>query len=179
MKLENISEEERKQARHPHEYYLVNLITNHILVFVALLGMARQEPHLILIVPAISISILTYLVWRARLSRKRDSWYVFCHWQLCARRSRFFIGMILLMGLGIAAIIASVGGNAVDLRPGHYAIAGLVMLPTLFAVLVLIIMESDAVHKANTGEVPDWLARKFPPPGDYAVVAQADLVSGG
>ncbi len=178
MRFENISEAERKQARHPHEYFLINLITNHILVFVGLLGMAKQEPYLILIVPAVSILILTYLVWRARLSEKRDPWYVFVHWQLCARRSRFFIGMILLMGLGIAAILASVGGEIKDLRPGHYAIGGMVMLPTLFTVLVLIIMESDAVHKASIGEVPDGLVKKYPPPPEYVAAPPPDPVPG-
>ncbi len=173
MKFENLSEEERKAARHPHEYFLINLITNHILVFVGLLGMAKQEPYLILIVPAVSISILTYLVWRASRSAGRDGWFVFCHWQLCARRSRFFIGMILLMGLGIVVILASVGGQVQDLRPGHYAIGGLVMLPTLFTVLVLILMESDAVHKANVGEVPDWLVKRHPPPPTYAALSAA------
>ncbi len=168
MIFENISDEQRKQARHPHEFFLINLITNHILVFVGLLGMAKQEPWLLLVVPAVSILILTYLVWRAAISRKRDPWFVFCHWQLCARRSRFFIGMIALMGLGIAVILASVGGNVADLRPGHYAIGGMVMLPTLFSVLVLIIMESDAVHKASIGDVPEWLVKKFPPPEDVA-----------
>ena len=173
MKFEGISEAERKQARHPHEFFLINLITNHILVFVGLLGMAKQEPYLILIVPTVSILILAYLMWRARLSRGRDPWYVFAHWQLCARRSRFFIGMIAAMGLGIAAILASVGGDAADLRPGHFAIGGIVMLPTLFTILVLIIMESDAVHKANIGEVPEWMIRRFPPPEDYRVAAEA------
>ncbi len=168
MIFENISNEQRKQARHPHEFFLINLITNHILVFVGLLGMAKQEPWLLLVVPAVSILILTYLVWRAAISRKRDPWFVFCHWQLCARRSRFFIGMIALMGLGIAVILASVGGNVADLRPGHYAIGGMVMLPTLFSVLVLIIMESDAVHKASIGDVPEWLVKKFPPPEEVA-----------
>ena len=163
MIFEDISDAQRKQARHPHEFFLINLITNHILVFVGLLGMAKQEPWLLLIVPAVSILILTYLVWRAAISRKRDPWFVFCHWQLCARRSRFFIGMIVLMGLGIAAILTSVGGNVADLRPGHYAIGGMVMLPTLFSVLVLILMESDAVHKAGIGDVPEWLVKKFPP----------------
>ncbi|WP_293647991.1 hypothetical protein [Thiolapillus sp.] len=166
MIFENISEDARKKARHPHEFLLINLITNHILLFVGLLGMAKQEPWLLLIVPIISILILTYLVWRAALSRKRDAWFVFCHWQLCARRSRFFIGMIVLMALGIVAILASVGGDVADLRPGHYAIGGMVMLPTLFSVLVLIIMESDAVHKANIADVPEWLVKKFPPPED-------------
>ncbi len=167
MIFEGISEEVRKKARHPHEFLLINLITNHILLFVGLLGMAKQEPWLLLSVPLISIAILSYLIWRSMISRKKDPWFTFCHWQLCARRSRFFIGMIVLMALGIAVILASVGGNISDLRPGHYAIGGMVMLPTLFSVLVLIIMESDAVHKANIGDVPEWLVKKFPPPEEY------------
>ena len=175
MIFENISEDIRKQARHPHEFFLINLITNHILVFVGLLGMAKQEPWLLLIVPVVSVAILTYLIWRSLLSKKRDHWFVFCHWQLCARRSRFFIGMIVFMALGIVVILASVGGNVADLRPGHYAIGGIVLLPTLFTVLVLIIMESDAVHKANIGDVPDGLVKKYPPPADLQ--RQAEVVS--
>lgn len=164
MIFENISEDMRKKARHPHEFFLINLITNHILLFVGLLGMAKQEPWLLLMVPLISICTLSYLIWRALVSSKRDHWFVFCHWQLCARRSRFFIGMIILMGLGITAILVSAGGDISDLRPGHYAIGGIVMLPTIFSVLVLILMESDAVHKTTLGEVPEWLVAKYPPP---------------
>ncbi len=60
MKFDGISEAEHKAARHPHEFFLINLITNHILVFVGLLGMAKQEPYLILIVPIVSVVILSY-----------------------------------------------------------------------------------------------------------------------
>ncbi len=84
--------------------------------------------------------------------------------------------MILFMGLGILAILASVGGNASDLRPGHFAIGGIVMLPTLFTILVLIIMESNAVHKANIGEVPGWLIERFPPSGEYTPLLPAQAL---
>ncbi len=160
----DISEQERKQARHSHEFFLINLITNHILLFVGLLGMARDNPMLLLIVPTVSILILSYLLFRARRALKVDTWFVYCHWQLCARRSRFFIGMIAVMGLAVLGLILSVGGDVNALKPGHYAVGGVTMLPTIFSVLVLIIMESDAVHKANLGEVPDWLIKKYPRP---------------
>jgi hypothetical protein len=163
MKFE-ISEQKRKQARHPHEYFLINLITNHILIFVGLLGMARDNPMALLFVPVVSILILSYLLFRARRSFRVDPWFVCCHWQLCARRSRFFVGMIALMGLVVLGLILSVGGDVNALRPGHFALGGVAMLPTVFSVLVLIIMESDAVHKANLGEVPDWLVEKYPRP---------------
>ena len=161
MKVE-VSERERKQARHPHEYFLINLITNHILLFVGLLGMSRENPALMLVIPAISVTILIYLLLRARASVKRDEWFVMCHWQLCARRSRFFIGMLGLLVVVVAVLLLSVGGDVNALKPGHYAIGGVAILPTMLSVLVLIVMESDAVHKANLGEVPDWLARKYP-----------------
>ncbi len=163
MKFE-ISEQERKQARHPHEYFLINLITNHILLFVGLLGIARDNPMALLVVPVISILILSYLLFRARRALKVDPWFVSCHWLLCARRSLFFIGMIAFMGLVVLAVILSVGGDVNALKPGHYAVGGVAMLPTIFSVLVLVVMESDAVHKANLGEVPDWLVKKYPRP---------------
>jgi len=159
-----IPEAERKRARHPHEFFLINLITNHILLFVGFIGMARDTPLLMAIIPVISISILTYLIIRAKISRKSDHWFAMCHWQLCARRSRFFIGMLALMALIVAGLLLSVGGDASALKPGHYAIGGVAILPTMFSVLVLIVMESDAVHKANIGDVPDWLVKRYPAP---------------
>ncbi len=162
--LFDISEQESKQARHPHEYFLINLITNHILVFVALLGMAKTYPWVLLITPAVSILILSYLMMRARRALKSDTWFVACHWQLCARRSKFFIAMLALLGVVFTGLLLSVGGDTSALRPGHKALGGVLALPTMLTVLTLIVMESDAVHKAKIGEVPDWLVKKFPKP---------------
>jgi len=160
----DVSEAERKAARHPHEILLINLITNHILVFVIMLGLARSYPFGMLVTPVVSLAILGYLLWRASVSRKRDSWFVFCHWQLAAQRSRFFIGMLLVLALMIVGLLFAVGMDASKLRPGHYAMAGVAIFPTMLTVLVLIVMESDAVHKARLGEVPAALAARYPQP---------------
>jgi hypothetical protein len=157
-----VSEELARQARLPHEIFLINLITNHILVFVGLLGMAKTYPWVMLLTPGVSIVVLAYLMISARRALKNAPWFVACHWQLCAHRSKMFIGMLALLGLVIAGLLASVGGDAAQLKPGHYALGGVASLPTMIFILVLIVMESDAMHKAKIGLVPEWLVKKYP-----------------
>ncbi|MDH5572137.1 MAG: hypothetical protein OEY89_10250, partial [Gammaproteobacteria bacterium] len=70
-----ITEQERKNARHPHEILLINLVTNHILIFVSILGLAKTYPALLLVVPAISITILSYLLFRARRALTTAPWF--------------------------------------------------------------------------------------------------------
>ncbi len=163
MKIE-ISATEAKKASHPHELFLVNLITNHILLFVSLLGFAKQYPWTMLVTPVISLVVLSYLLLRARRSQQSDSWFVMCHWQQCARRSKGFIVMLMIVALVMGGLLLSVSGDISALRPGHYAIGGVAILPTMLSVLVLIIMESDAVHQARSGTISDAIAARFPAP---------------
>lgn len=158
MKRYPISEQDAKAAKWPHEVFLINLIFNHILLFVAFLS-ASSLQKMVIVVPVLSFLILGYSVWRARKSRKVDSWYVRCHWQLADRRSKVFIGMLALMGLVILAIFLVAGGHP---GPQHYAIGGATVLPTMLTILVLIMMESEALHLARAGHVPDWLVERFP-----------------
>ncbi len=157
----DVSEHERKAARIPHEIFLVNLITNHILIFVAMLGLARDNPMLLLITPVVSLVVLTYLLLRGRKAKLVDPWFVNVHWQLCVRRSLTFIGMLGLMALVILAVVIISGGHP---RPHHYAIGGVGILPTMITVLVLIVMESDAMHQARNGILPKRMYERFPNP---------------
>ncbi len=156
-----ISGNEKKQARHPHEIFLINLITNHILIFIALLGLARTYPLLMLVTPSISICLLLYILFRARRSLTQDPWFVKCHWQIGVRHSRLFIAMLAVMGLIILAVLLVSGG---ELKPQHYAFAGVGALPTMLTTLALIIMESDAMHQARLGKLPDSIVQRFPNP---------------
>jgi len=156
-----ISEIEKKQARHPHEIFLINLITNHVLVFIALLGMAKTYPLLMLVTPSISLGLLLYILFRARRSLTQDPWFVKCHWQIAARRSRLFIAMLAAMGLFVAAVVLVSGG---ELKPQHYAFAGVGVLPTILTTLALIIMESDAMHQTRLGILPAKMIQQYPNP---------------
>lgn len=170
----NLSTQEIRRAKHPHELFLINLVTNHILLFVGLLGLAKTYPYLLLTVPAISFAVLIYTMIRARRSLRTDPWFVYCHWQLGARRSRFFIFMMLIMMAVILLVLLISGGEP---GPQHYALGGIGILPTLITTLVLIIMESDAIHQANSARVPDWLAARYPPPQDVIIEDEASAPS--
>ncbi|SCZ61032.1 hypothetical protein [Thiohalomonas denitrificans] len=155
-----VSGEDIVKAKHPHEVFLINLIFNHVLLFVAFLSASSLQGFLF-VVPIVSAAILVYLLWRARKSQLTDPWYVKCHWQLAARRSRFFILMLGLMALVILGVWLASGGNP---GPQHYALGGVGIFPTMVTVLALIIMESEAMAQAGSGVVPKWLEERYPNP---------------
>jgi hypothetical protein len=159
-----VSEKEIKQANIPHELFLTNLIANHILMFVAALGMAGSLPWLLALTPVISFSILSYTLWRAARSRTRDPWYVMCHWQVCARRSNIFI-LMLLMLLAIGALGWGAHTYLKMMKEAVWALLGGVgILPMMVTVLVLVIMESEALYHANLAKLPNWVVEKYPNP---------------
>jgi len=164
-----VDERARKRAKIPHELFLSNLIGNHILLFVSTLGMASHNVWPLTAVPAISVVILTFTLWRAGRARRRDDWYVMCHWQLAARYSRMFIGMLALLGLAAAAAWYGYGTLGVRKEAALAFVGGVGLLPTMVTMLVLIIIESDALHQAAHGRVPGWAARRFPPPEGMAL----------
>lgn len=168
-----ISDEESHRAKIPHEIFLTNLIGNHILWFISALGLARTYWQPLALVPLFSVTLLVYTLWRARRSRKRDSWFVMCHWQICAGRSRIFIFMLML-----ALTVSGLGWVAYSqlslMKEAVYAlIGGFGILPIMVTVLVLILMESDALHQAALHKLPDRIASKYPNPGVPVVEEEA------
>ncbi len=161
-----VDEKQRKKAKVPHELLLINLIAVHILWFVAALGMAKSYIEPLLATPVMSASILLYILWRANKALKEDEeWFVKCHWQIAAKRSKIFILMLVLMvtvstlgwigytylGMMKVAVMALIGGLAI--------------LPTMVTVLALIIMESESMQQASQGKLSDAMVEKFPNPG--------------
>lgn len=156
----DISSQDAKRAAHPHELLLVNLILNHVFFFVSTLGLSRPYPLLPLIVPLISVSILAYIFWRAKRAQTRDPWFVSAHWQVCARRSRIFLAM--LAGACLLLLLGWLGyfylHMAKVLVLALFSVAG---LPVMITMLVLVVLESEALHQARNGSLPQWAARRF------------------
>lgn len=154
----DIPADELKKARVPHEVFLTNLIFNHVLVFVAIIS-ASSLTQYVVIVPIFSVVSLIYLFWGASRASKHASWYVNAHWQIAARRSRFFLLMLAIMGSVMAAVFMLSGG---DMKPQHWALGGVAFLPVMVSVLGLVIFESESLHQAKNGMLPDWVSERFP-----------------
>lgn len=159
-----ITEKDCRKAQVPHEIFLTNLIGNHILMFIAALGLAGSFWQPLAMVPLISICLLAYTLWRARKSRQTDTWFVMCHWQIAAKRSRIFIYLLLL--LLAVSLLGWMGYNYLGMmKVAVYAIVGGVgFLPTMVTILVLILMESDTMHQARQGKLPDNMLERYPNP---------------
>jgi hypothetical protein len=167
-----VSPDEIKRANVPHEIFLTNLIGNHILMAVAAGGVAGSFPWIMAMIPAISFAILGYTLWRARRAVGRDPWYVMCHWQVCARRSRIFILMLSLLLLAVMLGWAAHVYGGLMKEAAIALVAGGGILPVMVTVLVLIIVESDALYHANQAKLPNWVVERFPNPD--AVVIEDD-----
>ena len=159
-----VSKEEIKQANVPHEIFLTNLIGNHILMTVAAGGVAGSFPWVMAVIPVISFGLLGYILWRARRSLTRDSWYVMCHWQLTARRARIFIAMLSLLLIVMALGWAGYTYGGMMKEAVMALIAGTGILPIMVTVLVLVIVESDALYHANQAKLPKWVVERYPNP---------------
>lgn len=167
MKFE-ISDDYVHKAKIPHDIFLTNLIGNHILWFVAALGLVRSYWQPLAMVPIISFAALFYTLWRAKQSK--DPWYVWVHWQIAAERSRLFIYMLLAVlmvwllgwigftyfGIKQVTIMALIGGGGI--------------LPIMVTVLILILMESDALHQANLCQLSKRVVEKYPYPEGVVVL---------
>ena len=151
--------------------FLVNLIANHILTFAAALGLASNWVWPLLIVPVVSFIILGTIIVKGIQSRKNKPWFVMCHWQIAMSRSIFFIKMILIL-LTIAGIGLYGYTNLGWMKEAVFAlIGGVCILPVMVTTLILIIMESDALHQAGQGKLPEKIVDRFPNP-DAKIIAE-------
>lgn len=159
-----VSHEDIKKANVPHELFLTNLIGNHILMAVAAGGVAGSYPWIMAVIPITSFAILGYTLWRARKAVRADPWYPMCHWQVCSRRSKIFIAMLSL--LMVISLMGWIGYTYLGLMKEAVLalIGGMGILPVMVTVLVLIIIESDALYHANQARLPNWVVERFPNP---------------
>lgn len=156
----DISEADSKNAGHPHELLLINLIFNHVLVFIGTMGLVSLYPYLPLVVPLISVGIISYIFFRAKRAQTHDSWFVSAHWQVTARRSRIFL--IMLAGACLLLLLGWLAHTFLGMaKVKVLALFAVAILPVMITILVLVVLESDAMNQARKRTLPAWAAKRF------------------
>ena len=151
----NVSNEERKRAKWPHEIFLINLIFNHIFVFCATASVFGTFPLFTALVPAISFAIIAYILIKGRLVAASDEpWFVKAHWQIGAWRNTLF-----MMLLSVACIVSGGGYWLSGMFgwakiPTLALIGGMGLLPFMVVLLVLIVLSNESLYMAGDGKLP-------------------------
>ena len=159
----DISPEEGRRAKWPHEIFLINLIFNHIFVFCATVAVFGSFPYSPALVPVISFSIIGYILIKARqVAASGETWFVKAHWQIAARRNRFF--MLLLV---ITCVISGGGlwlSNMMGWAkiPTIALIGGVGLLPFMVVLLVLIVLGNESLYMARDGKLPKRFIEQNP-----------------
>ncbi len=152
----------KKQAQAPHNLFIIGLFAFDLLMTPAVIGL--KIGMIGLLIPLLcSGSLLAWIWWRGRST---PNWFVAMHWRLAWARGR-----LLLLGYAISAVLILLAWllsqTSNDAHMGHIvwiALTRIALLPTLIVVLITSVLEFSAAGQAASGEVPDKLAAKFPPP---------------
>lgn len=154
------SKKELKDGQFPHQLFLFNMVGNHVLV--ALIALSNSSHLEVIAIPIfISLAILAYTLIKAPARLKSESLFVRSHWQIVVKRTRMFlITYAALFTVGLIAWLSY--SYAGVMKEQAIAIAGgLGILPTMVVVLVLTIMETDALHQALNARIPKTMAERL------------------
>jgi hypothetical protein len=155
------TEQEMSAAKLPHDIFISNLLGNHILLFTAVATFGLSYVKFLVMVPIISFSVLAYTYYRSSRIKQADSPFVWAHWQIARRWSKLFFLMLML--LSVVSVLAWMGHTYLGMMKEllYAIIGGLGILPTLISVLVLIVVEMDALNHARVGTLHKWALRRY------------------
>lgn len=168
---------EIRSAQLPHQLFLFNAIGNHVLLTVITISVAMSNPMLTLLIPAISIAIIGFTLIKGATMVNHPSMLVRCHWAIVVRRTRIFLIGYLVLGLAatLGWLLFTYGGVMKELL--YALVGGLGLLPFMVLILAFTIMESETLHHAGQGYVPEWAIKRFGTEQERQALAQEAAVS--
>ena len=159
------SPDEIKAGRWPHEILLINLVFNHVFVFVVTLGVIKSLPMLIMLTPLISFSIITYILIKQKKIEASDaSFFLKGHWKIAAARNRWFLYLLIFtctIAGGGYYLFSALGLSKITLWA---LVIGVGLLPFMVALFTLVTLGSDSMNVARDGKLPANFLAKNPPP---------------
>ncbi len=152
---------ERKLAKSAHDILLINLIVNHVLLFSGLAALGPNYLPFMVLIPVFSVITIAYLYQRSQQNAIQSQPFIKAHWRITLRSCKL-LATVLLLG-GAVIVYAWYSYSYLEASRGiSYTLAGgLGVLPIMIIVIVLIVLEASAMHRADDGLLPDWARQRF------------------
>lgn len=97
-----VTEDEAQVSKNPHHIFNLNILLTHLFLSLSILKMSLSMWYFILI-PGISIAVLSYVYFKGKQKVKTDSWFVAANWILVWNRGKIliysYIAAIVIVGL--------------------------------------------------------------------------------
>ena len=157
-----ISEKTRKRARWPHDLFVLNILFFHLLLTPATIVLGIGHKGLLLPL-TLSALVIAYIFYR---SKTETEWFDAAHWRLSFKRCK-----LLIAGYLGSAVIFLIGWFLAQNAQGESmqnimftVFTRIAIMPTLIMVMITVVLEAAATGMVSRGEVPDSIAKEFPPP---------------
>ncbi len=150
-----VTKDEIKRAQSLHSILLFDFIVIHVFIFVLALSLYKTSPIPIMVMPLISIVLLTNVIIRAKRALTLEtSKFVLCHNLLAGKRAKLFLLLFIVTG-ALSTVLIFGGAQFGMSKITSYALAaGVGQLPFMVALLALVVLEFDAEHQCKTGKIP-------------------------
>ncbi len=169
-----VTSEEQHVAKNPHHIFNLNILLTHLALSKIALELGGGDPLHFILVPFVSLMVLSYIYFHGKTIAKTKSWFVAAHWQLAWRRGRILI-MAYIMAIVIMILSHLVGlviGGGLmmhDFSPGgtstpiHEKITMFFAAVLVFvAVLVTFFQSGISVYDADKGIMDPKIAQYLP-----------------
>lgn len=175
----NITKKEAFAAKTPHHIFNLNVILTHLAMSKVALEIGDGSPINFILIPIISIIVISYLYFKSKQKSLEESWFVAAHWTLAWRRGRILIisYLVAITLFIIATFIGSLLGGGMMMNdfsadgsstPIHEKIIMfLSAVIVFFTLLVMFLQEGISVYDAGKGII-DPSITKYQPRNEHS-----------
>ncbi|MCF6254042.1 MAG: hypothetical protein L3J38_04760 [Thiomicrorhabdus sp.] len=172
--LYKITKEEASAAKIPYHIFNLNVILTHLAMSKVALEIGDGSPVNFILIPVISIMVISYLYFKSKQKAVEESWFVAAHWTLAWRRGRILIisYMIAIAIFMVATLIGSLLGGGMMMNdfsadgsstPIHEKITMfLSAVIVFFTLLIMFLQEGISVYDAGKGIIDPSITKYIP-----------------
>ncbi len=170
----SVTPQEISAAKMPHHIFNLNVILTHLAISQVVLEIGDGSASNLIIIPIISIMVLSYIYFKSKKLAHGDSWFVAAHWTLAWRRSRILIisYAVALTIITITTLLGSLLGGGMMMNdfttdgtstPIHEKITMfLSAVIVFFTLLIMFLQEGISVYDAGKGIIDPSITKYLP-----------------